>query len=124
MTEAVMLTFARCRALPAGFSRTFQLDRAREEDVVLQMNMLVQIGFERRERLIERVVTEAAGGRDVVIRGRQAHRNTHPAAEVVFLNHHPYRDACRDAPRERTLQPPARPLLQLPHALSGARGAR
>src|SRR5581483_374839 len=93
MTEAVMLTFARCRALPAGFSRTFQLDRAREEDVVLQMNMLVQIGFERRERLIERVVTEAAVGRDVVIPGHQAHLNKHPAGEVVFRHHHPYRVA-------------------------------
>ncbi|MGB7763029.1 MAG: hypothetical protein WBL61_24560, partial [Bryobacteraceae bacterium] len=39
--------------------RTFHLDRPREENVVFQMDVLVQVGFECRQRSIKRLEADA-----------------------------------------------------------------
>src|SRR5215831_3383361 len=60
MTEAAMPSrkVGRARRLGRGF--LLHLDRAREEQVVFKMNVLMQIGLERGQSLVERLKTDTA----------------------------------------------------------------
>ena len=55
----------RARGLALGFHG----DGAREQNVVFQMNVLMQVGFETLQRVIERAIADARVFRNRVIAG-------------------------------------------------------
>jgi hypothetical protein len=59
MAEAAMLFKFTCGLVELRRRVLLQLDRAGKQDVVLQVNVLVQIGFEGSQSLIERLKAEA-----------------------------------------------------------------
>src|SRR5512145_109807 len=69
MAEAAMLVEFACGFVEVGRGGFLHLDGARKQDVVLQVNVLMQIGFERRQRLVERLKTDADVGRRCVTVG-------------------------------------------------------
>src|SRR5215472_7854981 len=50
-------------AVPPCSTRAFHVDRAGEQDVVLQMNMLMQVFLKISQRLVERLVTDTGVSR-------------------------------------------------------------
>src|SRR5262245_20861382 len=72
MAEAAMLVeFAR-GFVEVGRGGFLHIDRARKENVILQVNVLMQIGLERGQSLIKRLKADTAVGRGRVPLGYAA----------------------------------------------------
>ena len=101
MAEAMMLTELAPGALPGRLSGAFQLDCAREEDVVFQMDVLVQIGFKLLQSLIKRPEADAGVRRRGVTVSDAPHLAEQLARRIVLKHHHPHRILHADEERRR-----------------------
>src|SRR5262249_34627136 len=68
-SEAAVLTNFACGISPGRLGGAFHFDCAREKDVVFQMDMLMQIGFELLQGLIERSIADAGVRRWGIVSG-------------------------------------------------------
>src|SRR5208337_4179642 len=66
----------------------FHHNRPRKENVVLQVNVLVKIGFKVRQRLVERLVADASVGRSRITTAGLAHSTQCVPSGVVLVFHH------------------------------------
>ena len=72
-------------------SLRFQRHGAREEDVVLQVDMLVKVGFESLQGLEQRPIANAGIAGNGVIVGNCTERTKGVSCSIMLLHHHPYR---------------------------------
>ena len=79
-----------CAAILSPFFSVprFHLDRAREQDVVLQVNVLMEVGFKICQSFVQRLVADAGVVRRCVPCAGLTHRAQSIAGGVVLMHHH------------------------------------